>query len=229
MITEFVELLSRLQAPTGSANPYNMYQPGIDDGPRAPEIRKQQLLSYLQRRRHSAELLLVAEAPGYQGARFSGIAMTCERTLLDQKAGVPAGAVLSGGRRGQRTSHPDASRNTRELKNGFTEPTASIVWRELLRLNCADRVVLWNVYPFHPFKAGEPLSNRAPTDAEVRDHLDIFHDLRAVFAGCRIVCVGNTARNHLGGVYPDVPSLRHPANGGAALFRRGFSEIIEGR
>ena len=45
-------------------------------GPEAPAIRREQLRRYLDERIGHARLLLVAEAAGYQGAKFSGIAMT---------------------------------------------------------------------------------------------------------------------------------------------------------
>ncbi len=48
-------------------------------GPRAPLLRRR-LTAYLQGRRH-AWLLLVGEAPGYRGARLSGIPFTSERQL----------------------------------------------------------------------------------------------------------------------------------------------------
>jgi uracil-DNA glycosylase len=48
-------------------------------GPRAALLRER-LVSYLDERR-DADLLLVGEAPGYRGARFSGIPFTSERQL----------------------------------------------------------------------------------------------------------------------------------------------------
>ena len=47
----------------------------------ASSIRKEQLHDYLSRRVGKAKLLLIAEACGYQGGHFTGIAMTCERMI----------------------------------------------------------------------------------------------------------------------------------------------------
>jgi uracil-DNA glycosylase len=54
---------------------YNFYR----DGPRAPLLRER-LERYLDERA-AAQILLVAEAPGYRGTRVSGIPLTSERQL----------------------------------------------------------------------------------------------------------------------------------------------------
>jgi uracil-DNA glycosylase len=68
---EFIELLKR--ARIGAT--FNFYR----DGPGAA-TRRERLLAYLQAR-EDAPLLLVGEAPGYRGARVSGIPFTSERQL----------------------------------------------------------------------------------------------------------------------------------------------------
>jgi uracil-DNA glycosylase len=68
------ELISRL-ADASIGNTFNFYRDG--DG---AETRRSRLLSYL-RAKANAPLLLVGEAPGYRGARVSGIPFTSERQL----------------------------------------------------------------------------------------------------------------------------------------------------
>jgi uracil-DNA glycosylase len=68
------ELIERLASATIGAT-FNFYR----DGPGA-ETRRERLLGYL-RSRHNAPLLLAGEAPGYRGARISGIPFTSERLL----------------------------------------------------------------------------------------------------------------------------------------------------
>ncbi|MGI3212140.1 uracil-DNA glycosylase [Roseovarius tibetensis] len=225
-IDAFIDRLAATEAPLGCVNPYTVCVQGVDAGPEAPQIRRRQLAAYLRRRCETARLMLVAEAPGYQGARFSGIAMTCERTLLGHKPGVPAEAVLGPDDKGTRTSHPETGRNGPEKALGFSEPTASIVWRELVALGLTDHVVLWNVFPFHPYRAGVPLTNRTPSHTDVAAHLDILTDLHSRFPAARVICIGNTARDHLRPLAPDLPTLRHPANGGASKFRAGLRDLV---
>ena len=50
------------------------------------------------------------------------------------------------------------------IKNGFTEPTATIVWKQMvdvLRVSPTN-FVLWNAFPFHPYSENKILSNRKP-------------------------------------------------------------------
>jgi uracil-DNA glycosylase len=54
---------------------FNFYR----DGPGA-KLRRQRLLAYLEHRAE-ATLLLIGEAPGYRGARVSGLPFTSERQL----------------------------------------------------------------------------------------------------------------------------------------------------
>lgn len=227
MIGDFVELLRGAPAPAGCINPYSDNEERVDASWNSSEIRACQLESYLRRRRTSAQLLLIAEAPGYQGARFSGIAMTCERTLLGGKPGIPAEMVLEDRAAGQRTSSIEVARNRPERELGFCEPTASIVWKELVRHGLTDAVVLWNVFPFHPRRAGASLSNRTPTNEEVLSTLHVADELLRSFPDRKVVCIGNTAREHLGKLIPNVESIRHPANGGARAFREGLQDVVE--
>src|SRR6185369_3557126 len=62
--------------------------------------------------------ILVGEAPGYQGCRYSGIAFTSERLLIEGT--IPRIPALP-----NRLS-------TRRLP--FSEPSATIVWKTLYRL-----------------------------------------------------------------------------------------------
>ncbi|WP_238365592.1 uracil-DNA glycosylase [Mesobacterium pallidum] len=213
-------------APAGCVNPYDVHVPGVDAFAGASAQRTAQLEAYLAHRVDTARVLLVAEAPGYQGARFSGIAMTCERTLAGQKEGVPLSAVFGDSFTPRRTSDPAVARNAPERAHGFSEPTASIVWRELVAHDATRAAVLWNVFPYHPCKPGQPLTNRTPTPAEVAARMELLHAFLAVFQGRQIIAIGNTARDHLAQAGLTAPAVRHPANGGAGKFRAGLREIL---
>lgn len=78
-------LISRLAA-ARIGQTVNFYREGKDAC-----VRRERLHAYLETRRH-AELLLVGEAPGYRGARVSGIPFTSERQLT---GGGPAEATAT--------------------------------------------------------------------------------------------------------------------------------------
>lgn len=217
------------QRPVGPGvfRPWTDCTAGIDDGPDAPDIRLSHLRAYLAPRVAAAELVLVAEAVGYQGARFSGIPMTCERTLLGAKPRVPAESVFAGPKR--RTSAPAIARSAAERAGGFCEPTATIVWTTLLDLGVApERFVLWNSFAFHPHRPGEPLSNRTPTDREVAEQAPVLDAFLALFPGRPVIAVGETARRRMGDSGIAALPVRHPANGGATAFRDGVKRILRG-
>ncbi|MCI5532405.1 MAG: uracil-DNA glycosylase, partial [Caecibacter massiliensis] len=151
-IEDFIHSLQTYTSPA-VCNPWRDYDRTCDLGPQAPEIRRHQLQEYLAQRIGQARYLFVAEAAGYQGCRFTGIAITCERMLLGAHKQVTSAMVL--GHTGQRTSRPDSpyitSRPQRD--HGMNEPTDTYVWGAILDngLNPRD-VLLWNIFPFHPHK-----------------------------------------------------------------------------
>ena len=57
-----------------TVNPYSVHEPSLDR-PGGAAIRAANLKAYLGARLHP-RLMLVGEAPGYRGCRFSGIAFT---------------------------------------------------------------------------------------------------------------------------------------------------------
>lgn len=199
---------------------------GIDAFEEACVVRLAHLRAYLTARLETARVLLVAKAPGYQGARFSGVAMTCERTITGWKLWITAEDVLGAGMAGRRTSHELACRSAASRRSGFCEPTATIVWEGLMLRGASRQVVLWNAFPFHPHPPGRPLQNRRPTDAEVDDHRQVMNALREMFPNVPLVAVGNTSRDCLARQGVEALHIRHPANGGAQEFRAGLTEIL---
>lgn len=212
-VDRFVEALQALPALPNVFNPWRDHDPEHDQSAEAPVIRAQNLRDYLVPRVGRARLLLVAEAPSYRGAKHTGIAMTCERVLLGHYAKVPPDSVFDGVKR--RTSlqaqHP----------NGVSEPTAGVVWSALLESDARPQeVVLWNAFPCHPHMPGNPLSNRPPTAKELSQYRHILSAMLALMPNAVVVGVGRIAHTafakHLNLA---VPCVRHPAQGGAALFR----------
>jgi len=186
----------------GVINPYRETHPELD-GPAAPRRRRENLEAYLDRV-GKPRLVLVGEALGYRGGRFSGIAFTSERQL----AGPDGRRLAWAGSPFQATSRNPAL---------WLEPSGSIVWDALE--GDARGVLLWNTFPWHPFGDRGPLSNRTPERSLVAANLHVLERLLAEVSGARVLAVGRTACAGLAGLGVDAPALRHPAHGGATIFR----------
>jgi uracil-DNA glycosylase len=206
-------------------NPWYETDPNHDLRDNGQEVRRLQLQTYLKERISSAKYLFIAEALGYQGGHFTGIAMTSERILLGYHEPVhgipPDGAFTT--IEARRTSKPEVN------EKGMSEPTATIMWKAIYQLGIDPfETVLWNALPWHPYDPKDGLlSNRTPTDSELEKgypSLKIFLDL---FPDGKIIAVGRKAEQSLDafGISSYTP-VRHPANGGAPKFRRQMKDLI---
>lgn len=217
----FVSMLSKHPAMAQVFNPWRDVDTAYDCTPKAAAIRCEQLTAYLSERLDSVKTVLIAEAPGYQGARFSGMAMTSERILLGKHAAVRAEHVFVGA--AQRTSRADS---TRGGEQGMNEPTATVVWSHLMQAGFDARsFVLWNTFAFHPHSAGEPMTNRTPTTSEVAQAAPLLHQFLALFPNARIIALGRIAERTLGEFGVKAMAVRHPSMGGAAQFREQMARL----
>lgn len=218
----YVQRLQAFSALPNTFNPWRDQDPVHDLGPGSPVQRADHLRRYLDERVGRAKVLLVAEALGYQGGHFSGIAMTSERILLGHLAakGVHAHDVIEGG--GQRTSHPQVMPAL-----GANEPTATIVWGALKKAGIDTReVVLWNAFALHPMKNGW-LTNRKPTDVELQAGRPLLEAFLELFPSASTIAVGRVSEEILQGLGVAVAGqVRHPANGGATQFREGLAQLL---
>jgi len=188
----------------------------------SPAIRLSQLKQYLSER-ENAKYLLVGEALGYQGGHFTGIAMTSERILLGKMRhkSITPGHVFSG-IEPRRTSMPSVK------KDGFTEPTATIVWERLITSGFDMRdFILWNAFPWHPYKPEKGiLSNRTPSDKEFEKGRPVMLELLKSVNVAKIIAIGEKSKIQLGEMGIDASIVRHPANGGAPKFREQIIQVI---
>lgn len=225
-IQKFIERLANYHGEL-TFNPWRDTQREYEvDG--AVEIRRKQLADYLSRRVGKAKMLLVAEACGYQGGHFSGIAMTCERMILNQHPAVNSEMIL--GYQGQRTSRSDSPliEKPTQREKGFNEPTDSVVWKACLEAGLSlDEFLLWNIFPFHPYKKGNLLSNRTPTDAELAVGLTYTQELLSLAGELPIFAIGKKSETTLSEAGFTVTGLRHPANGGANIFRQQLKDAMK--
>jgi hypothetical protein len=222
MPEQFVASLSAYRA-EAVFNPWGEKDVRHDLDDSGAQVRRRQLLAYLRERIGTADTLLLAEAIGYQGGHFSGIPMTSERLLLGglrHKGIIPE--MVFRGLEPRRTSRP-------ELRpNGFTEPTATIVWGFVAEQELDPRsLVLWNAFPWHPFQPAKGLlSNRTPKDDELRAGQIALENLLAIGRFRRLVAVGEKSAALLSQLGIAAVKVRHPANGGAGLFRRQFRQLL---
>ena len=218
-ISGFVRSLKK--TPRGLFNPWFHHDKAHDLSPDAPMIRRKQLEQYLAERQGRAKFLLIAEALGYQGGHFTGMAMTSERILLghqESRYGIRAGHVFRD-IEPLRTSKPEVN----EL--GMSEPTATIVWGSLVGLGIDPyEVVLWNAVPWHPYRKGDGmLTNRTPLAGEMEAGLRHLKEFISLFPAAELVAVGRKCEQSLTELGLEHRGVRHPANGGAPAFRSQFA------
>jgi uracil-DNA glycosylase len=222
-IEKFVRLLK--QSPPGAVfNPWWQVDTQNDIGRNAPAIRRRHLGAYLHKRLGKVKLVVIGEALGYRGGHFSGIPMTSERILLGKKkdSGIEPEQVFSS-IKARRTS------KARICPSGFSEATATIVWSALLKLGLKpEQFVLWNAFPWHTFDSPRGmLSNRMPTKRERSAELSVLEAFLDLFPCNEIVALGNVATAQLKELNVETHQVRHPASGGAKLFRQQIEKIVK--
>jgi hypothetical protein len=237
-LDHFLRLLKR--APAGAVfNPWWEVDRQNDFARIAPVIRRQQLRVYLQKRFRTAKIALIGEALGYRGGHFTGIPMTSERILLGKKPDIVAALCDRrnirghGGRRPplQISSRTKAQRTSRPqiCPDGFSEPTATIVWGTVLGIGLTpDRFVLWNAFPWHSFDPRQGiLSNRTPNNSERTVGQPVLKVFLELFPCDQVVALGKIATAQLESLGVVAHSVRHPASGGAKMFREQIAKIVK--
>jgi hypothetical protein len=188
-------------------NPWTQRDQRNDGTLNGPAARCERLHAHL---RVQPAQILIGEAAGYQGCHITGIAFTSERLLM-------TGAVPRIAGVGERLS-------TRHIP--WSEPSATTVWKTLHGLGIEQKTVLWNAFPWHPHKPGNPQSNRTPTHSERMLGLTILDALLSMSPKATVFAVGRHAEALLNEVGRAALPLRHPSMGGAVLFRRGLQQAL---
>ncbi|MBS5189635.1 MAG: uracil-DNA glycosylase [Veillonella sp.] len=192
-VQQFVDWLGQYRGelvhnPLGEVNTaLEIVRSGFD----AAQVRRNNLMAYLLPRLGRSKIFMVAEAVGYQGGRFSGIAITCERMLLDKHKTIRAHQITPVTL--QRTSSP--------------------------------------LSPMLKRTQQEPLTNRTPTESEQQlgwEYTKRLLALHTELGGPKplVLAVGQKSADTMGRFGLSAIGLRHPANGGANLYREGFAKAI---
>jgi len=193
----FIDALERTEVSDRACNQY-----ARDVGENA--IRRRNLRLYLQQI-GNPRILLVGEAPSFRGGRLTGIPFTSESIMM----------TILGTHRGYRKATPGPRLST--------EASASMVWATIR--NMEPLPLLWNAFPFHPFAAGNPFSNRFPTAGELLIGAPFLESLLRLFPIERVVAVGNLAERSLARLGIEHVKVRHPSQGGKRKFVEGLARL----
>jgi len=226
-IKTFLDKLQAYHAPL-VFNPWSEFDISCDIGEEAPVIRSATFKRYLELRT-KAKYLFIAEGLGYQGGHFSGIAITSERILLGHHPDVDQKSVLGEWDYAKtRTSDPASPLlNNSQKQKGFNEPTDTAVWNALNRNGLATfDVILWNIFPFHPYKDGNLLSNRTPSNTELDEGIEYATMLMELVPDMKVVAIGQKAATTLARYGVDCVAVPHPSMGGANRFKAAVAEIF---
>ncbi len=204
----FELLFDRLRAYPSEGRVFNQYR-DVDpelDRPDGAQVRCRNLRHYLEAFA-GARYVLVGEAAGYAGCRFSGIPFTCEAQLVG-----PAPLAWTAGY--------DLARSS-AAATLWVERSATMVWAAFdERRDC----LLWNAFPWHPYGARGPLSNRH-AGRDLGEGLDVLRCLLDLFPGARPYAIGRVAEGALTELGVDAPYIRHPSHGGKARFEAGVAAL----
>ena len=180
----------------------------------AVAIRRKNLKAYIMGFHRRPRFLIVGEAAGPWGARFSGVPFTSERQL-------ESGRLPFSGRKSSLHDIP------------YSEHSGTVVWGTLLPLY--PDFFLWNAIPLHPHRKGQPLSIRTPRAGELRAFSPLLGEILKIFfsgAGLgrgQIIALGRKAEYTLDLIGVPCRYVRHPAQSGAVRFRAEIGRILPSR
>jgi len=207
-VNEFIGELSSISL----RNVFNPYRDvcTLSDHIASPSLRCQNLTLFLNTiLKHGVRSIWLGRDLGYRGGRRTGIALTDEfhLTALQDTFGV-FGVVKA------TTDHEP-----------IKERTATEVWKILTVIG--QPILLWNVFPFHPFEEGEPLSNRRHTGQEFDLCRDVLTTVFEWLQPITVVALGADAEAAVLNIGRKCERVRHPSYGGQTDFAREIYKIYE--
>lgn len=195
---QFVDEVAQLKFPS-TFNPYAELCPQFD-APDAIEVRRKNLIELLTAAiDQEVDALWIARDLGYRGGRRTGLPLTDEAHLKD------ASQLLGGA---------DFQRAT--VGSPVQERTASVIWHVLNTIGAP--VMLWNVFPLHPFSGSDPLSNRCHNRQEREAAWPLLDSLIQMIEPNRIFAIGRDSQHALRDLGIPIINVRHPSYGGQAEF-----------
>lgn len=203
---EFIKVLKEYEG----INVFNPYTDVCEfhDRYNANKIRVNNLTKLLDEAiKRGVDSIWIGRDLGHRGGRRTGIALTDEAHLLD--AGGKWGLELK-----------QATKGT-----PYSERTAANIWDFVNALE--KNIFMWNVFPFHPYEKGNPLTNRCHTAKERDDGVVMLEALEQLLKPKKIVAIGNDAYNVSKKLFVNrsVYKIRHPSYGGEKDFSNQLSEL----
>jgi uracil-DNA glycosylase len=193
-----------------SVNEDGLFNPYYDlvlkyDLPEANQIRRDNLRNYICSFTQNPTTLVVGEAPGWRGCRFSGVPFTSEYQLV-------SGILPFDGNQSSISEAP------------YKESTATMFWECMKRFH--TRFFAWNCIPFHPFENENHLSNRTPTSEEILVYSELLSEIISAMNPLNIVAIGRSTEKSLENLGVCCSYVRHPSHGGANEFKDGMEKIF---
>lgn len=203
-IDNFISCLSRIENTSRTENLYF-------GNSRESEIRKHNLKVYLTKMKNiNPSILILGEAPGYKGCGVSGIPFTSEKVLAENKF----------------FKNTEVKFINDKLKLE-SEISSTIVWEELSTLAESSLPLMWNIFPFHPFKLKKDKKiNRTPTPTELKEGKNFLSNLLKIFEIKKIIALGRKPESQLKEFNMPFSYIRHPARGGKSEFVKSFRETL---
>lgn len=186
-------------------NFYNDNKDNMDSG-NGVGIRRENLRNYLASFPRYPETILIGEAPGFRGCRFSGVPFTSEMQLCE--GGIPFC--------GEQSSC---------FNNPKREATATIFWRTMGEYH--PRFLAWNCVPFHPHNPQNKESNRTPSTREIHLYSRITKEVISIINPSLVIAVGRKAEKALSLIEFDCVTVRHPSHGGAKQFKTEMIKLLK--
>jgi uracil-DNA glycosylase len=185
-------------------NPYFNLEPGLEKAA-ADRIRRENLRSYFASFTQLPRTLVVGEAPGWRGCRFSGIPFTSESQLVSRQL-------------------PFSGERTNKSGRPLCEASATIYWKVMLPFY--PHFLAWNCLPLHPYKPGLPASNRHASTREIMRFDHLLQSFINLLGPEGILAVGRDAQRSLTRLSFKHTPVRHPAHGGVKTFGAGVEEFF---
>ncbi len=201
----FVNHLSQITF-NGVFNPYRDLCDEHDHS-ESPAIRRLNLQRYLDAAvNYEVESVWLGRDCGYRGGRRTGIALTDEINLeaLDYMFGISGLAKAT-------------------IGEPVKERTATEVWKIIREVDA--KVFLWNIFPFHPFEDGNPMSNRRHSAREFNECKELLCCLLEWLQPKMIVAIGADAHKALSRLKFKASPVRHPSYGGHLEFANGIRQL----